>query len=169
MNKINQNKRGFLLAEETLKIIIAVICIIFLAYLLFSLYNSNSKDNKINQAKENLLGMEGDSKSIEKIVRSLQEGEDDIKDISNPSGWHVYSFTDITKPNSCLSQRCLCICEKALVKQINSQEEKCDKSGVCLIIPGLVADLDLKIGSGAKTLFLDIKKYNGKIFIEEGA
>ena len=58
MDNFNKNKRGFLLAEETLKIIIAVICIVFLVYILVAVYNSHSADKKIEQAKEVLLGTE---------------------------------------------------------------------------------------------------------------
>lgn len=169
MGAINiENKKGFLLAEETLKIIIAVICIIFLVYLLAALYNSHTSDKKLTQAKEILLGTDEDSRSIESIILSLKEGEDEVKDISNPSGWHLYSFVEQEKPNSCLNQRCFCICEKPLIEKITSRAEKCDDKGVCLIVPNLAAsEIDLKIGSGKKALFLEIKKQNGKVFIEE--
>lgn len=163
-----ENKRGFLLAEETLKIIIAVICIIFLVYLLAALYNSNSSNKKLNQAKEILIGTDESSRSIESIILSLKEGENEVKDISNPSGWHFYSFVGQEKPNSCLNQRCLCICQKPLIEKITSRAEKCDNDGVCLVIPALAAsEIDLKIDSGRNTLFLEIKKQSGKVFIEE--
>ena len=42
-----KNKKGFLLAEETLKIILAVIAIGFLAYLLFSIYKSGSDSKNL--------------------------------------------------------------------------------------------------------------------------
>ena len=163
-----ENKRGFLLAEETLKIIIAVICVIFLVYLLAALYNSHSSDKKLNQAKDILTGTDEDSRSIEGIILSLKEGGNEIKDISDPSGWHLYSFVGQEKPNSCLNQRCLCICQKSFIERINSQAEKCDDDGVCLVVPNLAAsEIDLKIGQGKKALFLEIKKQNGKVFIEE--
>ena len=163
-----ENKKGFLLAEETLKIIVALICVIFLVYLLAALYNSNSSNKKLTQAKEVLLGTEEDSRSIEKIIFSLKEGESEIKDISNPSGWYLYSFVEQEKPNSCLNQKCLCICEKALIEKINSKVEKCDSDGACLVVPNLAAsEISLKIGSANKVIFLEIKKQNGRVFVEE--
>ncbi len=162
------NKKGFLLAEETLKIIIAVICVLFLVYLLAALYNTNSSDKKLNQAKEVLTVTDEDSRSIEAIILSLKEGDEEVKDISQPSGWYLYSFVGQERPNSCLNQRCLCICQKPLIEKINSRAEKCDDKGVCLVVPNLAAsEINLKIGSGRSALFLEIKKQSGKVFIEE--
>jgi hypothetical protein len=72
------------------------------------------------------------------------------------------------KPNLCLNQRCLCICGVSLVKQLNSQAEKCDKDGACLVISNLAAaDIDLKISGTQDALFIEIKKQSGKIFVEK--
>ncbi len=162
-----KDKKGFLLAEETLKIIIAVICIMFLVYVLAALYNSNSSEKKLNQAKEVLFGTEEGSRGIDRIVMSLQEGDSEIKDVLNPSGWYLYSFLGQEKPNSCLNQRCLCICKKTLIESWKSQAEKCDKDGVCLSIPNLAAsEVNWKIQGGRAPLFIEIEKQNGKIFIE---
>jgi len=61
------NKRGFLLGEETLKIIIAIIAISFLVYLLFSLYSANRTSKDLELAKSSLNHL------IEEI-NSLREG-----------------------------------------------------------------------------------------------
>jgi hypothetical protein len=169
MNILKKNKRGFLLAEETLKIIVAVICIIFLVYILVAVYNNHSADKKIEQAKEVFLGTgEGDVPGIEAIISSLGEGESETKDIINPQGWHLYSFVGEEKPNFCLNQKCLCICENSLIEQLNSQAKKCDEKGACLTVPSLaVAEIDLKIKGTRNALFIEIKRQNGRIFVEE--
>jgi hypothetical protein len=161
MNFFIGNKRGFLLAEETLKIIIALICIVFLVYILIAIYNASSSDKKIEQAKDILS-------RIEAITSSLKEGETQRQDIVNPAGWHLYTFVGEEKPNSCANERCLCICEKPLIKQLTSQTSKCDKDGSCLIIKNLASeDVDLKIRSADNILFVSIKKQNNRIFIGE--
>lgn len=169
MVNFKKNKRGFLLAEETLKVIIAVICILFLVYILMSVYNSHNADKKIILAKEVLLGKEGESvPGIERIISSLDDGESEVKDISDPERWHIYSFVREEKPNSCLDQKCLCICEASLIKKLNSQAKKCDEKGACLIVPNLAStDIDIKIKETRRNLVIEIKNSGGRIFIEE--
>lgn len=161
MRIFKRDKKGFLLGEETLKIIVAVICIIFLIYLLVAIYNSNSSGKKIEDAKSILS-------RIETIISGLGEGEIENQDILNPTGWHLYSFVEQEKPNSCLNKNCLCICGSSLIKQIKSQAKKCDEDGACLIIPLLATSgLDLKIRGADEPLFIGIKKQNGKILVGE--
>jgi hypothetical protein len=161
MNAFIKNKRGFLLAEETLKIIVAVICIIFLVYILVSIYNSNTSAKKIEEAKDVLL-------RVETIVTALTEGEIESQDVSNPQGWHIYTFTEEIKPNSCLNENCLCICDNSLIKQLKSQAKQCDDKGTCIIIPSLATSgLDLKINNADDLLFIGIRKQNNQIFVGE--
>jgi len=161
MNKIIKNKRGFLLAEETLKILVGVICLVFLISIAVAIYNSNTSAKKIEDAGEVLL-------RVETIVSSLEEGAIERQDIPNPKGWHLYSFIGEEKPNSCLGDNCLCICSDSLIEVIKSQAKKCDKKGACLVMPNLAtADLDLKIIGEKESLFIGIKKQNGKILIGE--
>ena len=47
-------KKGFLLVEETLKIIIALISLIFLVYFLVSLYMANQNAKNLEWAKSSL-------------------------------------------------------------------------------------------------------------------
>ncbi len=164
-NKI-KDKKGFLLAEETLKIIIALICIIFLVYLLSSLYNSHIADKKLNQAKEVLVGFESEVPSIEKVISFLPDGETEVKIIYEPKGWFLYGFTKQEKPNSCLNQNCICLCKPVLIGGSNSQIKKCDKKGACLIIPGLLdSEINWKIEGGKIPLFIEITKQDGRFFI----
>lgn len=162
MKNIINDKRGFLLAEETLKILIAVICIVFLVYLLVAVYNSHTSEKKAEEARKSLS-------SIETIVSSLEEGGSRRQDIGEPRGWHIYTFVEQEKPNSCLNTRCVCICEKASIKLLNSQAEKCDKEGACLVMSRLAASqVDFKIEGAKNLLFLEIKKQNERIFLERG-
>ena len=102
------NKRGFLLAEEVMKIIIAVIALGLLSYLLFSLYNLNRTSNELELAES----------SLEHIVQELNSGRDEIE-IFNPKGWWIVADASFGEEN-------LCICKKV---------GKCDKAGVCLQNP----------------------------------
>lgn len=155
------NKKAFLLGEETLKIIIAVICIVFLIYILTAIYNANTSAKKIEEAKDILS-------RTEEIVLSLNEGESERQDISNPNGWHLIGFIGEDKPNSCLGNNCLCICSNSLIGTSKLQAKKCDEKGACLEINNLViSELDLKITEASDLLFIEIKKQNNQIFVEK--
>ncbi|MBW6442619.1 type II secretion system GspH family protein [Patescibacteria group bacterium] len=132
-----RSKNGFLLAEETLKIIIAVICILFLAYLLFSLYSSRRSSIKIQQAEGSLL----------ELLGAIQDGNDKVI-INNPTDWFIHSwpksyskklFNWVTLkwesieqtnviPLTCETmgwESCLCICKK-------ETHDSCESDGICL-------------------------------------
>ncbi|MFH1503543.1 MAG: hypothetical protein ABIE36_02710 [Candidatus Diapherotrites archaeon] len=152
------NKKGFLLAEETLKILVALVCLVFLIFLVISLYNSATKDKKLEYAKADLS-------QIYDIISTLKEGETKSQILPNPEGWHLYSFVESEKPNSCIGDNCLCICDNVFIRLISSQAEKCNKKGTCLIVSDLAkGNLDIKIKNPT---FLRIRKQSGKIFIGE--
>ena len=160
MSNFKRDRKGFLLAEETLKIIIAVICVVFLIYILVAVYNSNTSAKKIEEAKGVLL-------RFEEIISFLKEGAIESQDVFNPKGWHIYSFME-ERPNSCLNENCICICDNSLIEQIKSQEKKCDEKGACLIVPNLLTSkLDLAITGTNDILFVGIRKQDGNIFIGE--
>lgn len=126
--KLSKDKKGFLLAEETLKIVVAVICIVFLVYLLVSLYFGRVQSENIKKAQS----------SMDRISTTVTAGGGNV-DVLVPEGWFVFSFTgSAKKPNSCAGENCLCICDK--ISSINfwsSQEIKCGDDGVCLIVKNL--------------------------------
>lgn len=158
-----KNKKGFLLASETLKIIIAVICIAFLIYFLSLLYLSKTDAQKREDAESSL-------NRVVDIVNALDMGNSEIQGIGKPKGWHIYSFVSDTKPNSCAGENCLCICGKALdIKGVfDRQPKKCDTDGVCIGIRGLRdSDLDIKIMGDKRLVFLEIKKTSQGIFINQ--
>jgi len=123
-------KKGFLLAEETLKIILSVIAITFLVYFLMSLYNGNkdAKDLELAQA------------SLEHLMEEIN-AKSPVVDIYNPKGWGIsvwphdvmrgilfFKKHNTEMPLSCFNlgwEECICICE-------DEGEEECDDLGYCL-------------------------------------
>ena len=73
-----KNKKGFLLAEETLKIIIAVIAIGFLVYFLVSLYFSAKASKETEQAEE----------TLNFILSEAAAGRAGV-DVYNPKNWWI--------------------------------------------------------------------------------
>ena len=118
-----KSKKGFLLAEETLKIILGVIGIMFLAYLLFALYKSNSDSKDLEEAKASLARFFVET---EKEAAQVQ--------ISNPEGWYMISWPNNGQSlESCSNigwASCLCICEDKIYRTDLSKE--CNSAGACL-------------------------------------
>lgn len=124
-----KNRRGFLLAEETLKIILAVISIGLLAFLLFSLYNNGKNAKDLEFAKE----------SLDFIAKELNAKSSEIM-IYNPKGWNIgtwphdvetgipmFKTTQFQFPKSCSNigwNKCICICKE-------NDAESCDSDGIC--------------------------------------
>lgn len=130
---MSKNKRGFLLAEETLKIVIALICIGFLAYFLIALYFSHKDGQNLEFAKA----------SLEHLVQEINSNSPTVE-IYNPKNWVVVTWpSDIvtgtdawikkdvkekSMPDSCTNmdwKTCVCICK-------DRKAEDCDKKGICL-------------------------------------
>ncbi len=112
-----ENKRGFLLAEETLKIVIALISIGFLVYFLVSLYLTNKESKELELAKA----------SLQHLVDEINSNRDTVE-IYNPKAWVIMSWSEGDLPNSCSNldwDKCLCICK-------DNQAKDCDNNGVCL-------------------------------------
>ena len=157
------NRRGFLLAETTLKIVIAVICIGFLVYFLASLYYNNQNEKDLELAKA----------SLEHLIDEIGVGSSEVE-IYNPKGW-VLSFWpyDTIKsrivydkeikgdiPKSCFNvgwENCLCICDDA----INFEGADCDNLGTCLESDFVVENKKIKIEN--PPIVLQIDKENKKI------
>lgn len=138
-----KNKKGFLLSEETLKIVIAVISISFLIYLLTALYFSMTGEQKSKEAEESMRDV-----LLKEVNRINLGGEFNIQGIylPNPSGWYIFNFVgENKKPNLCTEQNCLCICEKVFVEILDRQIKQCDKKGSCIITPNLNSFEKIKI------------------------
>jgi len=99
-----KNKHGFLLAEETLKIIIAVISIGFLVYFLTALYFTNQDSKELEQAEA----------SLEFLIKEINDDRKEVT-IFNPEDWVILSWphgNENKLPDSCSSlkwESCICI------------------------------------------------------------
>ncbi len=169
--KFRKNKRGFLLAEETLKIIIAVISIGFLVYFLVSLYNSNKSSKDLEEAEA----------SLDFLIEQMNENIEDVE-IYNPintldisDAWDIISwpneyttgalFWKQTRegiPNSCSNlnwESCLCFCPKV-------NPNKCDSKGVCKESEFIIPEGHIKIKNPPVSLKIN---YEEKTISEVGA
>ena len=128
------NKKGFLLGEETLKIVLAVIAIGFLVFFLVSLYFSQTKDKDLELAEA----------SLEYLIEGINSGNQEVE-IYNPVGgviglveknWFILSWSsEGIIPNTCLNigwEDCICICEGGGSKTERKFAERCDEEGICL-------------------------------------
>ena len=148
------NKHGFLLAEETLKLIISVIAIGFLAYFLVSLYFSARTSQELEQAKETLPF----------LMNETIAGRTSA-DIYNPKGWLLGSWPHVVEkgilffkeremqlPKTCSNlglTSCICLCEK-------DSAESCDNDGICLNNEGfLIEGSSIKIENPPLNINID--------------
>ncbi len=136
-NKMLMGKKGFLLAEETLKMILSVIAIGFLAFLLFSLYNAGKSSQKLEFAEE----------SADFLIGEINAGRDEVE-IFNPDGWVVVSWPhEGMMPDACSNvgwESCICITKDAweirdtlpLVEERIERLKSNSDEGVCKENPG---------------------------------
>lgn len=160
---MTMNKRGFLLGEETLKIVIAVICIIFLIYILVALYFSITGEQNLKFAENNMKNLI--SPEINRIDSGGNYSEQGIL-IPNPADWTIFSFIgNDQKPNSCVQQNCICICETAFPDLFDWQIKRCDEKGSCSVISNLKKFDKIKIEKAGTAIL--IQKINGQIEIKK--
>lgn len=172
MKKNKINKRGMLLAEETLKTVIAVMVIIFLVYFLANLYLGKLKDDTMKKSEQLLIKSD---QSIKNVIENLKEGESKslvLEQISDWSGdnWHLFSFTgNSDKPNSCAGKNCLCICDDVLGGDsfdFVKQTKECNKNGVCAIVANLKnEELNIELQKDFASKIL-ISKQNNEVSIK---
>ena len=164
-----KNKNGMLLAEETLKTVIAVMVIVFLVYFLVNLYMGKLKDDTIKKSEQLLIKSD---QSIKNVIESLKEGESKsliLEQISDWSGenWHLFSFTgNSEKPNSCVGKNCLCICDDVVSEDFFKQANECNKNGVCAIVSDLKnEEVNIELQKDFATEIL-ISKQNNEVSIK---
>ena len=155
-----KQKNGFLLAEETLKMILAVIAITFLIYFLVSFYFGRLNAIEFEKAKRNLIDS---PESLKKTIDVLKEKETRDFVLDSPDGWLFLSFTSAIKPNSCAGKNCICICDKSIIR---SQAEVCDKpnEGICSVVENLKKG-DASIEIKTSLTKISISKINNEIII----
>ncbi len=167
-NFFPKNRKGNLLPEEVLKIIIAVIAIGFLIFLLVSLYFSVTGGQKKKEAEAIMKNENGLAEEIERINLGGATNEQGFL-IPNPSGWHVFSFAgEDLKPNLCTRENCVCICENVAISIFNwekRQVNKCDDKGSCTIVSNIKKFDKIKIEN--KGVYLLIRKINEEIQITQ--
>ncbi|PIN94509.1 hypothetical protein COU53_03325 [Candidatus Pacearchaeota archaeon CG10_big_fil_rev_8_21_14_0_10_30_48] len=141
------DKKGFLLAETTIKVVIAIICIGFLVFLGYKLYSLTAATEDLDQAEANMDKIMG-------IIESLEKQGSGSADyvLLSPSGWILigwpndlfasyigggtggggYSYSDYGNkiPNVCSENgwsKCICLCKY----DASDVLKKCDEQGVC--------------------------------------
>ncbi len=108
-----KNKRGILLAETVLKIIIAALCIAVLVILAIKLFGMFSKENQVRKAEDNL------NLIAEKIALLTSQAytQDYLYAAIYPpkdKGWFIRSFERVNFPEKqCVGrfESCLCMCD----------------------------------------------------------
>ena len=156
-----KSKKGFLLGEFNLKLIIAIICIIILLYLLFNLYATFTNKGKIQQAESSL------DRVIEGIGITESSGSKYQYVLTEPRDWLLLYFgSGVLKPKSCENKECICICEKPGWFSSN-QASKCESVGVCKI-----TSRKINIENGINGISINpsestIKKQNNEISIRK--
>ena len=102
-----KSKRGFMLGEYTLKVVIAVLCILLLFFLLFRLYSNSVDERRINMAKATLDSIE------EKMLLAKESGEIQSAVLLNPKasplGYWNEGEEGLKPPLEC-EENCLCLC-----------------------------------------------------------
>lgn len=133
------NKRGFFLAEETMKIMIAVICIGLLLFVLGKMYYTYTFTKDVQQAKDTLARIETEINSMK------EDGQREIMiyspepSLSTVDYWILISFDDTKKPKFCTEKgwkNCLCFCKNIWVERLKTYESKCDETNVCAYFSG---------------------------------
>jgi len=139
------NKRGFMLGEYTLKMIIAIFCIILLLYLLFNFYSSFTAKQNFTRAEATLnsfIEKMGDAKKNPGNLVSLP--------LLEPNNWILISYSGLEKPESC-TKDCICLCEgvnwkdKAKFWSGINQLDKCEIRGVCKNFMEKINNLNIKL------------------------
>ena len=165
MNKDKRNnKKGMLLAEETLKTVIAVIVIVFLVSFLANLYFGKLKDDAIKKSEQILIKSD---QSIKNVIERLKEGESQSMILQEVYNWHLFSFTgNLEKPNSCSGKNCLCICDEVSEFSFVNQINECNKNGVCTIVSNLKnEEVNIELQKDFSTEIL-ISKQNNEVSIK---
>jgi hypothetical protein len=117
------NSRGFLLGEETVKIILAIICIVALVAFIIYAYGTYAQNQDSQNAKA----------SLTHLVNDAEKGNTQ-EIIYNPSGWLLSSFQSSFLPKACTSNKwtnCLCLCIKPS-GSIHQPQNACDTQGFCM-------------------------------------
>ena len=102
------NKKGGILDEESIKLIVAIICILGLIYLGVKLYGIFTTSAKLEQAKASL-------NDINNILKNLKDRDNTPYILLAPSNSYIMSFSDGNGRPGCFAGKpCTCICDLKL-------------------------------------------------------
>lgn len=148
-----KNKKGFLLGEYTLKVIIAVLCLLLLVYLLFRVYSNYDKKKDLDNAV----------KSIESLIGKMNEARGNSPQsvtLLEPSKWILIYYKDkINRPGLCVGS-CICLCEKTFFER--NQIIGCEEKGSCREVSEEISLNDIALPTD-----LEIKFENNKFIINK--
>jgi len=117
--KFKSDKKGFFLAEETVKIIISIIVILFLAGFLFAIYYNYKIDSELENAK----------KSLQEFEKQTNAGATSFL-INGLKNWQLLSYSKTqgelsVKFCSVLGwEECVCICRPGFLDIVATCEKK---------------------------------------------
>jgi len=151
------NKKGFLLAEEVMKIILAIIALGILTSLLASLYFNSVNSQKFAKAEASL-------ERIKEVLKNEESTREIVSDIT-PPGWNLLSFVGEKKPNSCFGKNCLCICSDIKINLFDRQLNECSEKGVCEVVENLENFGEIKIKN--PSISVEILESEGRVIIKE--
>ncbi len=150
------NKKGFLLGEETVKMVIAVIVLIFLAGLLAKLYYGYQENKELEQAEA----------TLERFKQEVKSGAQEYL-VLNPlssirTKWWMITWDSESSeymPDICENfdwDKCACICGYNQWDGLNSKDiaKTCDETGICIETPN---DLMINNPSLMDKVFKQIK------------
>lgn len=148
-----ENKRGFLLAETTLKIVIAVIAIGFLIYFLVSLYFASQDNDELEKARL----------SLDKLLEEIDQERLNVE-LFNPQDWVLLSWPyGEDYPTKCVVlgwESCLCLCEDPWINTAGNFLDNCEETQICSDNPKklvvMVGENQLPIEIGSPSLKLEI-------------
>jgi hypothetical protein len=134
--------------DEFVRIVLAVIGLLIIGYLAYNLFFVNPSNEKAKGTFNNIISVE-----IDKINNGGEANLEGVF-IPNPSDWEIVGFVEGEKPNQCVGESCVCLCD---ISGWDSQEaiiKKCDEKGFCKIVEDLVPFEIIKIPSGGFNLLI---------------
>ena len=147
--QIIKDKKGFLLGEYTLKVIIAVLSLCLLLYLLASFYSSYQTDKDVNLAKASLKDIS------EKMSLAMENNIVQKSVLLSPVGAEIKAYQKgQQRPTQCFDN-CVCLNFKT---GIFSKETVCENFDFPVLIKQdmeLPVDVEIKYNGG----LFEISKY----------
>ncbi len=156
-------KKGSFLAEETLKLVVALLVISLLSYFLISLYFAKMNNQNLKKAKATI-------DHLSTVLNSLGTYSTIKVSLLNPSGWYLFSFIKgEQEPMSCGETSCICLCKKKLnLLSSDTPSKDCSDKGVCKIVKNIQKFNPIKIKDSKDGLTeINIIKKGQEVIINE--